>query len=180
MESDEQRRWEYAVRIVLEHEGGLSDNKRDPGGITKWGISLRFLRAAGLDINNDGVINREDIIGISKPIAKDIYKKHWWNRYKYNDIKGLMPATKVFDLSVNMGASQAHKILQISINRALDKSIRVDGILGPITLSLTNDISPNELMNELRLNAAHFYKQLAADKPALKVFEKGWLNRAAW
>ena len=174
------KRWEYAVGIILEHEGGLSDNKRDPGGVTKWGVSLRFLRAMGIDINHDGVVNREDVIGLSKPGAKSIYKRYWWDAYKYNYIKALMPATKVFDLSVNMGASQAHKILQISINRLMDKSIRVDGILGQITLGLTNDIIPSFLMDELRKNAAHFYIQLAADKPSLKVFEKGWLNRAAW
>ena len=33
-----------AVDFVLENEGGLSENPKDTGGITNFGISLRFLR----------------------------------------------------------------------------------------------------------------------------------------
>lgn len=177
---DDNQRWEYAISVILSHEGGLSDHKRDPGGITKWGISLRFLRAIGLDINNDGKIDREDIIGLSKPASKAIYKKYWWDKYKYNDINSLLVATKVFDLAVNMGSYQSHKLLQISINRLQEKPIAVDGILGPVTMASTNKIKESYLMVGLRKNAAHFYIGLIADKPHLKVFEDGWLRRAAW
>ena len=31
------------IPIILRNEGGFVNNKRDPGGATKFGISLRFL-----------------------------------------------------------------------------------------------------------------------------------------
>lgn len=177
---DDNQRWEYAISVILSHEGGLSDHKRDPGGVTKWGISLRFLRAIGVDVNQDGKVDREDILCLTKPNAKSLYKRFWWDKYRYNDIHSLIVATKVFDLAVNMGSSQSHKLLQISINRILNKSIAVDGILGIVTRSYANMIKESHMMVELRKNAAHFYTELIANKPELKVFEKGWLRRAAW
>jgi len=37
-----EERFQYCVGIILQHEGRLSEDKRDPGQITNWGISLRF------------------------------------------------------------------------------------------------------------------------------------------
>ena len=46
---------QMAVEIVV-HEGGLSKNKNDRGGITNFGVSLRYARGKGLvmDLNHDG------------------------------------------------------------------------------------------------------------------------------
>ena len=32
--------------------------------------------------------------------AAELYKKHWWDRYRYNELKDLQIATKMFSLSV--------------------------------------------------------------------------------
>lgn len=173
-------RFKYCVGIVIKHEGGLSMDKRDPGGVTKWGISLRFLRAIGLDIDGDGDVDEHDIIAINKPGASEIYREYWWDKYHYNALNELPVAAKVFDLSVNMGAMAAHKLLQIAINRLADKSISVDGILGGKTLGAANLLDGNKLRQELRVCAEHKYIQILADKPAMEWARKGWLARAAW
>ena len=41
--------FDSCVQYVLRHEGGLSQDKADPGGITNFGISLRFLREVDAD-----------------------------------------------------------------------------------------------------------------------------------
>ena len=173
-------RFQYSVGIVLEHEGGLSNDKRDPGGITKWGISLRYLRVIGLDINHDGSINSEDILAIDHQKATAIYREYWWDKYGYNQLKSIDVASKVFDLAVNMGANTAHKLLQISINRLQDTPIKVDGFLGSNTLLSANLFTGSVLRQELRECAEHHYLQIIADNPSLFCFKNGWLNRAAW
>ena len=59
--------------VVREIEGGFVNDPRDPGGATKFGISLRFLRSIGLDLNRDGIIDGIDIRGLSHVAAKKIF-----------------------------------------------------------------------------------------------------------
>ena len=175
--------WVIAVKNVLKHEGGLSDHPNDPGDITNFGISLRFIKAAGLDIDDDEHINKNDILALTKQRAKEIYKQEWWDRYHYGCIENQDIANKVLDMSVNMGPKRAHKILQTSINRLREKPITIDGIIGNQTFQaiqkLHEDGESCELLGELRDNSAHFYINLVADNPALRAFLRGWLNRAA-
>lgn len=174
------QRFNIACDFVLKHEGGFADNKNDPGGATNYGVSLRFLKAAGVDINNDGVVDETDIVALTKEKARTIYKKFWWDEYNYNAIHDLQIARKIFDLSINMGAKSSHKILQRAINEFSEKSIIVDGILGKITLNETNRISidrPKDLLEEIKQKATHFYIDLCERNKSLHCFLDGWLNR---
>lgn len=173
-------RLNYSLDIILEHEGGLTENERDPGGITKWGVSLRFLIAAGLDLNEDGKIDRHDILGLGRPGAKSIYKEHWWDKYQYEALQDILVVSKVFDIAVNMGGYHAHRILQIAINRLNEKAIAVDGIIGPVTRQSANKCDGVELREELRQCAKHRYLQILADHPNMEWARGGWMNRAAW
>lgn len=174
--------FEYCVGIILEHEGGLSNDKNDPGGITKWGVSLRFLRAIGLDIDKDGDIDGDDILALTKPRAISVYKLYWWDKYQYHNFKNKDVAAKVFDLSVNMGAKAAHKILQVSINRLLPDSqkVEVDGILGRHTFEAANQLNPLKLRERMRQGARAKYQSIIDHNPKLEVYSKGWMNRAEW
>ena len=168
------------IGSILEHEGGLSTDKRDPGGITQWGISLRYLRSIGYDINGDGKIDKEDVIGLPIKGAIKIYRKYWWNEYHYANFSELMVVEKVFDLAVNMGGYGAHKLLQIAINRLNEKPIEVDGILGQHTFHAANLADKAELRQELRECAKHRYIEILAANPAMEWCRKGWMNRAQW
>lgn len=173
-------RFNYAVKIILEHEGYLSDNKKDPGLTTKWGISLRFLKLAGIDIDNDGDVDVNDVLALKKYKAIDIYKKYWWDKHHYNNIKDLEVATKVFDLAVNMGPIASHKILQEAINNFTKPQIKVDGIIGKQTIKGANKIRPDWLMDKIREGAKKKYLAIINDNPHLDWAKEGWLNRASW
>ena len=61
------------LKRILGHEGGLSDNPKDPGGLTKWGISQRSY--PHLDIRN---LKVEEAVEIYKrdflrPLKADQY-----------------------------------------------------------------------------------------------------------
>lgn len=174
-------RFQACMSSILEHEGGLTRDKRDPGGITNWGISLRYLKSMGLDLNGDGKINDEDVIGLHKDGAEAIYRKYWWDKYRYAAFNELVVVEKVFDLAVNMGGMAAHKLLQIAINR-LGKSppISVDGLLGGQTFGAANSMDGVSLRQQLRDCAEHRYIEILAANPAMEWARKGWLNRAAW
>ena len=55
------RKFEDYLKVILKHEGLYSNHPKDPGSSTMMGISLRFLKMKGIDINNDGDINIKDI-----------------------------------------------------------------------------------------------------------------------
>lgn len=173
-------RFQYCIKFILEHEGGLTRDKRDPGGVTQWGISLRFLRSIGLDIDGDGNVDAEDIVALTRPGAKQIYRKFWWDKYHYGSFNSIEVAAKVFDLSVNMGSIAAHKVLQKSINRLNPKPIAIDGILGGITLGSANSLDSDKLRQELRSCARERYIEILTANPAMEWCRDGWLRRAAW
>jgi len=175
-----EQRFNTAVAIVLTHEGGFSDDATDPGGSTDYGISLHFLQDIGLDVNKDNIINSADIRDLTLDKAKAIYKKYWWDKYNYNAINSLHLATKVFDMAVNMGAHQAHKLIQDSLNHFCI-SLTVDGIFGKDTLDAINKISMKDeadLLNELRWAQHYFYTDLVTVHPKLQKYLNGWLKRA--
>jgi lysozyme family protein len=178
-----EQRFDFAVKAVLKHEGGFSNNPEDPGGATNYGISLRFLKEMGIDFNHDGFIDINDVKEIYFTDAIDIYKKYWWDKYHYEAINSLAVASKIFDMAVNMGPSQAHKIAQESCNHC-GYQLVTDGILGPKTIAALNELClhgrEEDLMIELVDNQKWFYQYLVEENTKLKPFLNGWISRAAW
>ncbi len=176
-------RFNYAVNVVLEHEGIESNDSEDPGGLTRYGITLSFLKANNIDVDGKGGIDHDDIKAIDEKMAKYIYKTYVWDKYNYDAINSLYLATKILDMAVNMGNMQAHKLVQRAVNHC-GYHLEIDGVLGPKTLAALNEISlhgkESDLKYELQDEQKVFYEDLAHDKPKLKVFLKGWLKRAAF
>jgi len=171
-------KFNIAMKTIMRHEGGLSNNKNDPGEITKYGISLRFLRSENLDINNDGKINSTDIIYLNLDAADKIYYKKWYQEYGYGRIVNQRILTKIMDASVNMGASQAHKLVTRALNTLYEKQLYVDGILDNPTVMLINHTNPDDLYKALVKQEISFYRSIVKRNVMLKGFEKGWIARA--
>lgn len=173
--------FEEAIVHILKNEGGYAYHKADPGGPTNHGVSLRFLKTLGLygDFNNDGMIDGNDIKNLSVKDAKDLYKKFWWNKHKYNRIDSIKIATKLLDMSVNLGAYKAHCILQHSLNDS-GCDLIVDGIIGCKTINAINKHkNQNQLLSYAVANLAKYYLKLYdKDKKNRVNFIVGWLKRA--
>jgi lysozyme family protein len=154
----------------------------DPGGETKFGISQR-------------VYPQYNIKELTLDLAKLIYLADYWNAPKLDQLADIAPdlAIKTFDLGVNCGQRTAVKFLQRAVNTVCDgdvpparaaawrqsiarlmggKPLRVDGIIGPITLNVIR-LCPHHtaLMAALKGEA---YKHYAA---GAALFRPGWLNR---
>lgn len=171
--------FELAIPVVLKHEGGFADNPKDPGGATNWGISIRYLRSIGeiLDLDGDGDMDAADMQLLPQGTAIEVYREFIWDPGRYGHISDQDVATKVFDLAVNMGARQAHKLLQRAL-RACGVTLTEDGVIGMVTLAATNKVPGFPQLAALRSEAAGFYRALAATKPDLAVFLNNWIRRA--
>lgn len=164
-------------QLLLKDEGGLSNDINDPGGITKYGISIRFLQDIGMTFNGNSP-SPQDILNLTQKDAKNIYKKYFWDNLHVSSIENSFLQNKVFNLAVNMGGMTAIKLLQEAINSNTKKPVIADGIIGEDTLTALHSIKINELMQSYRKLAIMHYVHLVSENPKLHVFLKGWLIRA--
>ena len=174
-----------AFAKLIELEGDFIDHPDDPGGATNLGISLRWLKSTGDydlgDIDGDGDIDYEDIRKMTIVDARKLYKKHWWDKYRYDTLPDQAIANKILDMAVNMGALQAHKLMQRAINSVIGSIVlKDDGLLGPksgqaLQIALQN---PRALLSAMRSHQEGFYRLLATQNPKFQVFLNGWINRA--
>lgn len=176
------KKYEWAYVVLAHHEGGFVDHSNDPGGATNYGVSLRFLRQEGIDIDGDGDIDADDIRAIDPAKSKAIYKKYFWIPCQCEKIRSTMISTKIFDMAVNMGQRQAYKLVQRAINSLQSsQELVVDGLVGPSTIGAINSLEKEdfELIVHVRTEQAKFYLDLIENKPDLGSFTLGWLRRAA-
>lgn len=90
-------KWEWGNK----KEGGYTNDPKDPGGETKWGISKR-------------AHPNEDIKNLTLERAMEIYRKEYWDVYKAKtpsvDLDTCVPelAVVMFDTGVNCGVNRVH------------------------------------------------------------------------
>lgn len=106
--------FEEAFAVLMKFEGGYSNDPKDPGGETKYGISKR-------------AYPNEDIANLTEERAKEIYKKDYWDKIKGDSLPAQLRYA-VFDAAVNSGVGQAVKWLQAAVG------VPEDGKLGSETM----------------------------------------------
>ncbi len=181
-----------AIDLVLRHEGGFSNHKNDPGGATKYGISLRTLKKTFkadpeknkvFDFDSNDEITEADIRNLTKDMALEYYYVFWWKRFNFEMIPTKKMALKTFNVAVNIGPTRAIKFLQQSINDIIPRFYLVeDGILGRNTEEALKKIalSPKRECNLYAifiLNMELWYRELVHNNKSLAPFLKGWINR---
>ena len=169
--------FEDAIGIVLQNEGGYVNNPNDPGGETNMGITVKFLHGLSQQGKLDDDIDPDNVRALTVEQVSRLYNRFWWNAYSYGNINDQAVATKIFDLSVNMGPKRIHKIAQMAAN-TMGGSLTVDGGLGPTSYGVINSLDPTDYLQQIKVGAGNFYQHLVMTNPALQQFLKGWLNRA--
>jgi len=159
-------RFATALAVVLFHEGGVSDHAEDPGGFTVRGVTLWLLRALRLDVNNDGVIDKRDLIAMTGAHVARLYRAVFWDECGCGRLPpGLDLA--VFDAAVNIGPPKVRRMLQKAVG------VKADGFIGPLTWRAIRDASPTELLDEFTAPRAVYY----ATRAKVPVFGLGWYRR---
>ena len=154
--------FDEAFNYTMPFEGwsACTNDPDDPGGLTKYGISK---------VNHPEV----DVANLSLEGAKAIYRKHYWNPIKGDQIASGRVAIKFFDMAVNMGVKQATKLVQGALGD-MGCSVAVDGVMGPKTLEALNGVDDDVLFVFLVPLLEAFYRGLGKPK-----YIKGWLRRAS-
>jgi len=162
-----------ALKVVLIHEGGsaYTDNPNDPGGATKYGISLRFLLGEGVDIDHDGDIDADDVKNLTEEEAEKLYSAFFWAPM-HCDSFGQVVAAKLFDLAVNVGTKRATILAQQAA------CVHPDGLLGPQTIRGIIAMRPDLFITNLCQFQSDFYDAIVEKRPAAVEFLVGWKVRA--
>ncbi len=157
----EDARFGRCLSIVLEREGGYSNDPQHPGGPTMMGITQATLaRWRG------EAVTAEDVRALTEEEAREIYRAGYWNPLRCDALPPGLDLM-VFDFGVNAGPGASARLLQ----RAL--AVRADGAIGPITLAAARAAGARACIDRLaRLREEH-YRAL----PGFARFGRGWLNR---
>ena len=132
--------------------GGYTNDPRDPGGETRWGISKR-------------AFPREDIRNLSRERAVELYRTEYWDKLRPDEFVAPL-AIVLFDIAVNQGPPTAVRLLQKACG------VAQDGIMGPNTVAAANRLK--DAVARLSAERAIRYASTAN----FDVYARGWLRRA--
>ena len=151
--------FDTAFTTLLGHEGGYVNDPQDPGGETRWGVTVAVARAHGYV---------GDMRDFPQTAAKHIYRKAYWDSVRADE---LPPALRyaVFDAAVNSGPAQGVKWLQRAVG-ATD-----DGRIGPQTLAMARAAQPDFALRRMLAQRLTFMTDLK-NWPR---HGRGWARRVA-
>lgn len=123
----------FILATILSFEGGYVNDPRDPGGETKYGITLEVAREYGY---------QGKLIDLSLKQAQQIYTDEYINKPKFNLILEITPAVahKLIDAGVNTGIYRSSLWFQKALN-ALSRNgkdypkVDEDGKIGESTIN---------------------------------------------
>lgn len=183
---------EDIIKDIIRIEGGYVDHPNDPGGATKYGISLRFYKK---EINE--LADKETIFALTKDQAYRIYKKHFYFKsgcYRISFDEKLSHI--ILDQCVNVGIKRALKRLKFALQQTLSQikylsrydhlfkeevfkveefSVINQDIADKIRL-LFNAKAEKVLINNYILESIKYYYSLGK-RENYRVFFLGWMNR---
>jgi lysozyme family protein len=170
---------------IVAREGGYVDDPDDPGGATKYGVTIHTMRRLGLDLDGDGDVDRDDVRRITAEQATEIFIDHYFEHPRIGDLPEVLQPS-VFDMYVNAG-SNAVRILQRLLRR-MGHDIAVDGIIGPHTIRAAHvaaKAAPDHLADAYGIARRSYYYRLADRRPASRKYARrrdggkgGWILRA--
>ncbi len=167
--------FELALRWIFHAEGGYVNDPKDPGGATRYGISLRYLKGKGKigDIDGDGDIDADDIKDLTKSHAAELYRTDFWDKCRCDELP-LPLAIVLFDQAVNTGVTTAIRSLQ------RHSGSKVDGVIGPKTIKAANNKfrrNPTWFIASYMGRRAKYYHKITIRNAALNKFLRGWFIR---
>ena len=170
---------------IVAREGGFVNDPDDPGGATKYGVTIGTMRRLGLDLTQDGITDIDDVHALTPEQATDIFIEHYFRRPGIKALPEVLHAT-VFDMYVNTGA-HAVTLLQ-KLLRDMGFDIGVDGIIGPQTsaaAAAAAKVNATAFVDAYGIARRNYYYALADRRPASRKYARrrdggkgGWITRA--
>jgi lysozyme family protein len=169
------------INEIIRIEGGYSNDSKDSGGETMYGITVAVARKYGWQYS---------MKSLTKDVAFNIYSSMYWDSIKLDDVEKLSPmiAEEMADTSVNLGSMRAAEFLQRSLNALNNEQkdyvdLTIDGIIGNGTIKalaayLAKRKGEGEaiLNNMLNCLQGAFYISLAERRKKDERFIYGWFK----
>lgn len=170
---------------IVAREGGFVNDPDDPGGATKYGVTIHTMRRLRLDLTRDGRISEADVRLLSREQAVDIFITHYFERPRIAEMPGALQPS-LFDMYVNAGGN-AVKILQ-RLLRDMGFDVGVDGAIGPQTLAAARKAAERDevaLRDAYGVARRNYYFRIADGRVASRKYARarrggkgGWIKRA--
>ena len=155
--------FEAALAAVLHHEGGFSNHKDDPGGMTNLGCTKKVWEEwVGHPVDE------RTMRALTPGDVAPLYKKKYWDAVRGDELPDGVDYI-VFDTAINSGPGRAIKFLQGCVGADMD------GVLGPKTMAAVRAADPKQLVEDYAKRRLSFLQDL----PTWGTFGKGWSRRVA-
>lgn len=157
--------FDQAFDRLINHEGGYSNDPRDPGNWTGGRVNVGELKGTKFGIASHSYPNL-DIKNLSIQDAKAIYRRDFWDIL--NDAH---PAVKfqLFDAAVNHGHGNSIRFLQRAVK------VADDGVWGNISQAALKAMDHNDVLLRFVAYRLKFWASLNT----FNVHGRGWVNRGA-
>lgn len=157
--------------FILSWEGGFVNHPLDKGGATNRGVTLSTWRKVGYDKDNDGDIDIDDLRLLDEEdVVERVLRPFYWNRWQGDRIKSQPIANILVDWVWGSGVNGIRPVQGLL-------GVKVDGVVGEITLSVLNTRDPYDLFQTIKRERERFLHRIVERNPDQKVFLKGWLRR---
>lgn len=173
------------ARGIVRREGGYVNDPDDPGGATKFGVTIHTMRALGMDLDRDGDVDRSDVKLLTEDDAIGIFKTHYFREPNIHLLPLDLQAT-VFDMQVNAG-NNAGRILQ-RVLVEFGEAVTVDGAIGPQTAAAAKRVEASAgkyLVDAYGIARRNYYFRLADRRAKSRKYARtrrggkgGWIRRA--
>ena len=170
---------------IVAREGSYVNDPDDPGGATKYGVTLGTLRRLGLDLTGDGAVTAADVKRLKRAQAVEIFLSDYYAKPVIDRLPAALRPS-VFDMYVNAGAN-AVKILQRLLTQ-LGWPLVDDGVIGPLTQAAVTEAAaqmPGGLADAYSMARRGYYYALGDARPASRKYcrrrdggKGGWITRA--
>jgi lysozyme family protein len=167
MQSD----WQKSFELMLQSEGGFTDDPRDPGnhlpdgrpGCTNFGVTQ-----TAWEEYVGHKVSIQDMRDLTLEQINPFYKRRYWDVVRGDELPAGI-SYLCFDFAVNAGGGRSIKTLQTAVG------VTPDGGFGPLTMTAVQAVDPVELIERFSQAKEDFYRSLNT----FATFGKGWLNRVA-
>ena len=170
---------------IVNREGGFVNDPDEPGGATKYGVTIHTMRRLGLDMDGDGDVDVADVRALTRADAVNIFVEHYFNRPRIDRLPAPLHAT-VFDMYVNAGGN-AVTILQRMLGK-FQEPVAVDGALGPQSIAASNrayERAGHYIVDAYGIARREYYFRIGDRRPASRKYARtraggkgGWIRRA--
>jgi lysozyme family protein len=159
-----QSTYDECLKRVLAHEGGYTNDPRDPGGPTNFGITIYDYRKF---VKPDA--KATDVQRMSLLEAKSIYRSKYWDALRCDDLPAGVDYS-VFDYGVNSGLGRAGKVLRRVLGLS-DADWRITADM----ITALNKCDTSKVISAINDERLQFLKSLRT----WSAFGVGWGRRVA-